>query len=331
MEKCEICNKEFKNNKGGQLTLHIERDHKISFENYYVKFKLNSVEPKCQCGCCNKRPNFRRGKFSKFAIGHNKFEWIEKQHGVHICENPNCSNKTKYRRGIPNKYCSPKCQPSTWNQEKVKNTVKEKYGVDNVFQTKKVKKKSKKTMMYRYGVEFNSQSKEIKEQKIKTAINKYGVKHHMKLQNFKDKLKNIMIDKYGVENAMLLSENIKKSSKRMCEYNSNPHKSHTLKKYKNTKLNYQSLYEYRFLELCENLKILDLINNSSRFQYLNSKKYHIPDFKFKNYIIEIKSIYWLNRQGGFKEIFRKKDSVEAQGYKYILLLDENNQDFLDIL
>lgn len=339
MEKCKICNKEFKNNLGGQLTVHLKKEHNISYEDYYVKYFLDGNEPKCACGFCDERPNFYRGKFSKYAIGHEKFEWIEKQYvlkyGKPKCQNPECNNEVKFHRGIPNKYCSFKCQPSQWNQKKVKQTVKEKYGVENVFQAEEIKKKSKKSLLIKYGVEYNSQSEIIKEKIKQTNLKKYGVSHYMKLKKYQDIQKNFYLKKYGVISPMHLPKNLEKASKKMCEYNSNPNRCHTLKKYKNTKLYYQSLYEYRFLELCEKLNFLHLIDNAPRFQYLeetNGKKYHIPDFKYKNnYIIEIKSTYWLNRQGGMNIIFKKKESVEKQGYKYILLLDENNQDFLDII
>lgn len=96
MIKCEICNLEFKNNLGGDLTKHIKEIHNVSMEDYYVLTKLDGIEPKCQCGLCDERPNFRRGKFSKYAIGHEKHEWQQKkyieQHGQPLCQNLNCNN-----------------------------------------------------------------------------------------------------------------------------------------------------------------------------------------------------------------------------------------------
>ena len=46
-------------------------------------------------------------------------------------------------------------------QEKIKNTVKDRYSVDNVFQTQEVKDKIKKTMLERYGVEHNMQHPDL--------------------------------------------------------------------------------------------------------------------------------------------------------------------------
>jgi hypothetical protein len=61
MIKCEICEIEFKNNLGGDLTSHILKTHNMSTADYYVLTELRGVEPKCKCGLCNERPNFHRG------------------------------------------------------------------------------------------------------------------------------------------------------------------------------------------------------------------------------------------------------------------------------
>ncbi len=101
---------------------------------YYVLTELNGIEPKCQCGLCNERPNFYRGKFKKFAFGHNKYDWQEQKYielyGQPKCQNSKCKNNVDFHRGKPNKYCSIKCEPNHWNQNKVKETIKEKYNVD---------------------------------------------------------------------------------------------------------------------------------------------------------------------------------------------------------
>ena len=74
MIRCEICNQEFKNNLGGDLTKHLREEHNMSMEDYYVLTELNGIEPRCQCGLCEERPNFYRGKFRKYAIGNEKHE-----------------------------------------------------------------------------------------------------------------------------------------------------------------------------------------------------------------------------------------------------------------
>jgi hypothetical protein len=203
MIKCEICNKEFKNNMGGNLTVHIENEHGLSAADYFIKFYLNGIEPKCQCGYCDERPNFRRGKFSKFAIGHEKHEWYEisyiRKYGQPKCQNPKCDNIVKFTRGKPNKFCYYTCQPSYWNQNKVNSTVKEKYNVDNVFQLDSVKEKSKITSNIKYGVDYPSQSLYVQNIMKQTNIERYGVDFPQKLVLVKNKQKQILLKKYGVD------------------------------------------------------------------------------------------------------------------------------------
>jgi len=340
MIKCEICNKEFKNNLGGNLTIHIRDCHNITQSDYYVMFNLNGVEPKCECGC-GERPFFHRNKFSKYTLNHDNNSWLEskfiKEYGAPKCKNSDCNNNVNFYRGKPRIYCSQncseKCQENRWNQEKVKNTVKEKYGVDNVFQLDSVKYKAKQTMIRIYGVEHAVLSPQIQEKIKETNIKRYGVEFPQNLKIFKDKQKSTMLLKYNVTHYSKTKKFRELASLNMCKYNENIYHNHKIKIYKDTKIYYQSLYEYHFLEYCEKMNLLKYVDNSPRFKYLETHiKYHIPDFKFKDkYIIEIKSSYWLNRQGGVELINLKKSSVEREGYEYIFLLDENFENFNNII
>jgi len=97
-----------------------------------------------------------------------------------------------------------------------KDAVKEKFGVDNVFQLDLIKEKSKETKFEKYGDENycnrEQQNKtlykkygvnyfnELNGKLVKKFEQKYGVSHPLRLQEFKDKLKETTIEKYGVEN-----------------------------------------------------------------------------------------------------------------------------------
>lgn len=150
MEKCQICQLEFENNSGGQLTVHIKKLHDMSLEDYVVKFQYSDIEPKCLCGLCEERPNFRRGKFSSYALGHDKFdkrkELYVKKFGKPICKE--CGKESGfYDRGLPKIYCSPRCLGKNTGfslvetQEKIKEIVFKTYGVDNVSKLDDVKRK----------------------------------------------------------------------------------------------------------------------------------------------------------------------------------------------
>ena len=138
MVVCHICKEEFKDNSGGQLTNHLKKVHDKSWADYVVITELKGIEPKCACRFCDERPSMYRGKFKKYATGHDRFKWIENQYiskyGTPKCKK--CNSPVKFLRGKPNTYCSYKCFPNNWNQEKVKETVKERYGVASVMQVK---------------------------------------------------------------------------------------------------------------------------------------------------------------------------------------------------
>lgn len=187
MNECKICGEEH-HKQSGFLTRHIQEVHGLTLEDYVIKTEYNNVSPICKCGYCNERPNFYRGKFKDYAIGHQEYSYIKEQYiklnGIPKC--PTCDKDIlKWNRGKPNKYCNIKCRPGTFNQEKIDKTVKNKYNADNVFQTDKVKDKIKKTMQKRYDVDYPGQM-----YKNRIASSKRMIKFN------KNWFKNIRIKKY---------------------------------------------------------------------------------------------------------------------------------------
>jgi len=49
--KCKICNHE--NGSDCALTRHLNKMHKISKEDYILKYYFNNIHPLCKCGCGN--------------------------------------------------------------------------------------------------------------------------------------------------------------------------------------------------------------------------------------------------------------------------------------
>lgn len=74
-------------------------------------------------------------------------------------------------------------------RQKIWAGVKEKYGVDNIFQLPEVIEKIKKTNLKKYGVENASQSKEIRQKVKDTCLERYGVDNVRKSQEFINKMK----------------------------------------------------------------------------------------------------------------------------------------------
>jgi len=137
MFKCEICGKEFETS--NSISQHIVKGHKISQEEYYLKY-VNAEKAKCKtCG--------KYTRFYNLQTGYNKF-------------------------------CSYKCaaiHPET--REKTKQTSLKKYGVGNPNQNSEVKKKKKETYMKNLGVENPMQNPYVRKKKKYTTLKKLGVEY----------------------------------------------------------------------------------------------------------------------------------------------------------
>jgi len=141
-----------------------------------------------------------------------------------------CGKEFEVRKSNPKRLCSEECR-ITWQKmpenikkrvDLSKEAVKEKFGVDNIFQLEFIKEKSKNTKKNRYGDEnFNNPQenkrvkiekygencfKEFSEKAKQTRIKKFGVDHHLKLPEFLNKQKKTNLKRHGVENISQLQE-----------------------------------------------------------------------------------------------------------------------------
>jgi len=109
---CIYCEFVAKSNTDGYLTKHLQDEHGKTFEHYIVDLQYNGKPPKCGCGLCDEPPEFYRGSFRSFAKFHNRFEWRKEQYAKLFGE-PTCLHCSsviiKWRRGVPNKFCSTRC------------------------------------------------------------------------------------------------------------------------------------------------------------------------------------------------------------------------------
>lgn len=338
MRCCKLCGKEFTDGqaKGGVFHDHLKKQHDMFLEDYVVLTEYNGTPPKCLCGYCDRRPVFKRGKFLNYAKGHNTYNWKKKKYieiyGKPICKRPKCDNEVNFYRGKPNNYCSNRCYGLetggfTKNevQNKIKESVRQKYGVDNVIELNEVKNKQINSLKEVW--DYNK--KEILEKVRATKKERYGDESFVN----SEKIKRTFIEKYGVENVSQLEENRRELSDRMIK--DNPFHKVNVKthRYKNTNLYYQSSYEYKFLEFCENRGILDKVENGRRFEYLNEDSdfgyFYLSDFIFDGrYVIEVKSEWIKQLQGGDEKIDAKRRCVESNGYGFILVMDNDLDEFI---
>lgn len=111
--------------------------------------------------------------------------------------------------------------PYAFGGDAYNKLIKEKYGVDNVFQSEIIKEKIKKTNLERYNVEYAAQSDLVKN-KLRDAYNKkspqekfeilekqrksfnerYGTDWGLQSEEIKEKIKETNLKKYGAENPL---------------------------------------------------------------------------------------------------------------------------------
>lgn len=329
-KRCKICDGEF-DYQCGEFSNHLKSEHGITREEYVVITEYDGEKPKCQCGYCEDDAKFikRKNEFHSINPEHRKFDWIQEQYVLRLgepkCET--CGESVNFKRGVPNRYCSIKCRPGTWNQEKVKQTVREKYGVDNVMDVKEIRNKQSKSITETWNNKKGSILKKAK----KTRLERHGDENY----NNPKKMKATLLSRYGVDSYSKTDEFREMASRTVIKTNEE-NKFLPIEKYEDTDLYYQGSYEKRFLDYCRSKGILHQLENSNAFKYLKEDRFagtrHLPDFKFgDDYIIEIKSTYIMNLQGGEKVIEAKRRAVEVSGAKYLLILDNDFNEFDKLL
>lgn len=287
----------------------------------------------------------------------------------------NCNVEFTCRRSRNKILCSSKCQIE-WNKKSTKqydntiNAIKEKYGVDNVFQLDFIKEKIKKTNLEKYGVDNPGKSEVIKEKIKKTSLKKYGVDSPLKSNSVKDKIKSTNQNKYGVDYGLSNKLIRNKGSKTIIQNTFSFLKEH----YKNT-INIEIL-EYNGPQTNNKVRCLtcDSIFETTqigRNLYPNCKKCHPPQndniltsifesivseidennfqknnrfllhpreidylFEDKKICFELNGNYWHSVIGGNKDKnYHIKKTIDSfnQGYRLIHIFEDEMVNKLEIV
>ena len=291
------------------LCSHIKQSHNNT-KDYFDKWIKEKNDDKCKI--CNKIT-----KFISIGYGYN-----------------NC--------------CSKKCSNKYRDINKKKSTFK-KYGVESIFNSKKIMFKIKKIFNKKYGVNNAFESKEIREKGKQTKIKKYGNKNY----NNQEKNKQTCLEKYGVENVFQVEE-IKDKCKKTKKEKYNDEKyinqekgkqtylkkwgveypmqnkeifekqqkaSFKAKKYKDTDLFYRGSLEFDFLETYL-LSIPEIINAPTvKYYFKGSYHNYFPDFYIPslNLIIEIKALYYYEKYKAMCDA--KAKGTIKKGFNYIMIVD----------
>ena len=139
-------------------------------------------------------------KISNITFKERLWYWVNNINKEILCK---CGNKTTFNKNWLDgyrKYCSPKCaQSDNLTKEKRKNTVIEKYGVDNIAKLDDIKMRQESTNLERYGKKSSFQNDEVKKKWKDNVMEKFGVEHIFQLKSIKDKSKKTSLNKYGTE------------------------------------------------------------------------------------------------------------------------------------
>ena len=148
----------------------------------FIKDK-SIICPSCKCIRTNQKLYGHKSSFSNenVQIKAQKSQ-IEKYGGIGLAaqdikEKARNTNLVKYGAENP-------LSKGTTAYIKRNKTVKDVYGVDNVFQNKNVKEQIAKTNLEKYGVQNPSSSDDIKAKIVKTNLSKYGVESFTQTTDF---------------------------------------------------------------------------------------------------------------------------------------------------
>ena len=84
-----------------------------------------------------------------------------------------------------------------WNSVDSINRIKDKYGVDNVFNLKEFQDKARNTCLQHYGVKYPAQNKDLYNKQVSTLYENYGVTIPCKDKDIEQKVINTKMSKYG--------------------------------------------------------------------------------------------------------------------------------------
>jgi hypothetical protein len=143
--------------------------------------RLDSAHiPKCHCTDINKLSK-RESKVLEIFENEKDYEFLSfgsKNTKESVIYN-HISCGTKNETNIQHFLSGQRCGNKTCKYNKAKQTVINKYGVDNISKSPEVQKKKETTCIEHYGVNNPYKSKEVQEKIKDTMMEKYGVKHNI--------------------------------------------------------------------------------------------------------------------------------------------------------
>jgi hypothetical protein len=254
--------------------------------------------------------------------------------------------KNKIRKLYPVK-------PGSFGSVEHKKAIKEKYGVDNIFQAPEIKQKIKVTFQKRYGVDNPCQVKEIND-KIKTTkirlygqngwnpvqtkltnLERYGVDNPLKSKKIRAKIKATNLQRYGVEHITQDQTIFDKCMRNQLKSRSKG-KEMMLPSGKVIKYQGYENYVINYLlknDISEDDVELERTNIPTISYFFDGKiRRYYPDvfIKSKNMLIEVKSTYTYYKEVE-KNIAKHLASKDAGFHHIIIIWDPINNCIFEII
>lgn len=202
LQTCEICGKQFEiicNTSDTRTTCSKECTAEL------IKLRKQAYASTEQriCKWCGKSFTPKSGRdVYCYDTHYRACEICGKQFVIDVRRNPyvrTCSKECHYRLIATN-------VDKEGAAARLKDTMLERYGVDNAMKLQSSKDKMIATNVSRYGAEWYSQTDEYKAAVKDSSNRKYGCDHHLSSQTVIDKRKGTCMQKYGVDNVSKIPE-----------------------------------------------------------------------------------------------------------------------------
>lgn len=343
MIKCALCDYTDNDDNFQKFALHLRYNHKITktsefnIRDYYIKYILqdkNEIYCKyCKINQCN---------LINLKLGLCKY-----------CSRA-CTRKATHQQ-IAEEVKTGKRQYNFATQEtkeKIKNTLKLRYGVEHSSQIPGIYEKrnlthiertgfgiaedperiqkTKNTWIEHYGTDNIYNVEEIKNKREQTLLKNYGVKNSFLSDIVKEKIKQTNLERYGVENVFasdIIKEKIqnynieKYGVKYITQVPEFQNKIHF--KYKFENMVFDSSWEIAYFIWLKDKNISFEYRPNIRFKYIvkNEEHYYYPDFLVNDKIIEIKGDQFLDENTMICPWDETKNEIYAA--KYQCMIDNN--------
>jgi hypothetical protein len=228
-------------------------------------------------------------------------------------------------------HCSSKCSKNDEKViQKIKNTLLEKYGVDNLQKSKIIREKTHKTNLLKFGVEHPAQSLDIQKKMKMTNFIKLGVEYPAQDVSVREKFYKSVINKnLSKYNNLINLDYNKKIMIFKCDFGEDHNFEISMDLFKNRKrtniklcticnTKYTSMAEKNFLELFNNIKSE---NNTRSIITPLELDIYIPELKIA---FEFNGLYWhneTNKENNYH--LNKTEECEKQGIQLIHIWEDD--------